>query len=286
MIQTLFEMHPTFFYILVGCYALMIGSLLNVIIYRIPLMLKAEWTLQCQSLNSPTTFTKPSINLFYPRSFCTACKTQIKAWQNIPVISYLVLRGRCGHCKHPISSRYPLIEIATALLFVYATMHFGFSIQLGFALFFISLVLCLFFIDLDTQLLPDSLTLTLLWTGLLANTQVLFTPLSNAVLSAAGAYLFLWLFIQIFYLITGKIGMGNGDFKLFAAFGAWFGWEQLPLILFFSCISGSIIGSLYLKITKKSVKTPIPFGPFLCVSGIIVLFWGENLVKWYINLLL
>jgi leader peptidase (prepilin peptidase)/N-methyltransferase len=283
MIQTFSEMYPTVFYVLIGCYALLIGSLLNVIIYRIPLMLKAEWALQCQSLDNITAPVTPTLNLFFPRSFCPSCKAQVKAWQNIPVISYLLLRGRCGQCKHPISSRYPFVEIVTALLFMYATMHFGLTVQLGFALFFICILLCLFFIDLDTQLLPDSLTLTLLWAGLLANTLNLFAPLSTAVLSAAGAYLFLWSIIKIFYLITGKIGMGNGDFKLFAAFGAWFGWEQLPLILLLSCLSGSIIGSIYLKINKKTSNTPIPFGPFLCASGIIALFWGSQLMEWYIH---
>jgi leader peptidase (prepilin peptidase)/N-methyltransferase len=164
-----------------------------------------------------------------------------------------------------------------------AALMFGFNLTLIFVLIFIWLLICLCAIDFQHQLLPDSLTLSLLWVGLIANTQSLFTTLPNAVLSAAGAYAALWLFIKLFYLLTGKIGMGNGDFKLFAAFGAWLGWTQLPMILLISSISGSIIGMIYLKSTHQTKETPIPFGPFLCLAGLISLFFGKAIVKWYLG---
>lgn len=179
--------------------------------------------------------------------------------------------------------RYPLVEILTLILSLYALFHFGLSLELVFSLLFVWICICLIFIDMDHQLLPDNLTLSLLWAGLIANTMQIYTSLPNAVLSAAGAWLALWSFIQLFYLITGKIGMGHGDFKLFAAFGAWFGWTLLPLTLIMASLSGAVIGSIVLKIKKKNNDTPIPFGPFLAVSGIISLFWGQNIMAWYLS---
>jgi leader peptidase (prepilin peptidase) / N-methyltransferase len=276
--------HPYLMYGFIGVLSLAIGSLLNVIIYRLPLMLEAEWKQQCCELLKLEESEKPKINLFFPRSFCPSCKTQISAWQNIPLLSYLFLRGRCAHCKTTIPIRYPFIELLTLLLSLYACWHFGFTISLGFALIALWLILCMVFIDLDHQLLPDSLTLSLLWIGLIANTEQLFTTLPDAVLSAAGAYLALWLFINLFYLMTGKIGMGNGDFKLFAAFGAWFGWQLLPMILLLSSFTGAIAGIIYLKWSNQSRDTTIPFGPFLCISGLIALFWGKAIMSWYLKL--
>lgn len=272
-----------YLYLFVVLYGFALGSFFNVLIYRLPLMLKAEWTAQCCTLlNQPLPFSEKPVNLFFPRSFCPNCHAQVKIWQNIPLLSYLFLKGRCYYCKTAISLRYPGIECLTGLLFLLASWEFGFTLQLLFALIFISLIICLFFIDFDTQLLPDSLTLSLLWAGLIANTAGLFIALPDAVFGAAGAYMGLWLFIKLFYCLTGKIGMGNGDFKLFAAFGAWFGASMLPLILLFSCIAGSITGFLYLHIAKKSKDTPIAFGPFLCVAGLIALFWGKAILSWYL----
>lgn len=274
-----------YLYVFIGLFSLCVGSLLNVVIFRLPLMLRAEWLKECRSLmNQEDGESTPPINLFLPRSFCPSCKNTVKAWHNIPVLSYLFLRGRCAYCQHPISLRYPIIELMTFALSLMALFHFGLSWQCLFALLFIWLTIPLLFIDLDHQLLPDSLTLSLLWLGLVANTQNLFTTLPNAVLSAVGAYLALWLFIRIFYWITGKIGMGNGDFKLFAAFGAWFGWTQLPLILLLSSIAGAIIGSLYLKFQRKTRDTPIPFGPYLCIAGLVSLFYGQMIIDWYLGL--
>ncbi len=285
MLQELIADYPWFLYLGIGLFSLCVGSLLNLIIYRLPLMLEREWKQQCcELLALENKENNPAINLFFPRSFCPQCKTQIKSWQNIPIFSYLMLRGACHQCKAPISIRYPLIELFTMLISLYAFWHFGFNPQLIFVLLALWLLIPLFFIDLDHQLLPDSITLSLLWLGLIANSYSLFTDLSNAVLSAAGAYLGLWLFIKLFYLITGKIGMGNGDFKLFAAFGAWFGWTSLPLILLFSSMTGAVVGLIYLKMNKKSKDTTIPFGPFLCIAGVIYLFWGTKIIHWYLQM--
>lgn len=278
------QLPAVYCYIFIALFSLCVGSLLNVIIYRLPVMLKAEWLKDCQLLMQQEVKQETTaINLFFPRSFCPSCKNTVKAWHNIPLLSYLLLRGRCAYCQHPIALRYPMVELLTCALSIVALFHFGLTWHCLFALLFIWLIIPMFFIDLDEQLLPDSLTLGLLWLGLIANTQGLFTSLPNAVLSAVGAYLALWLFIQLFYLITGKIGMGNGDFKLFAAFGAWFGWTQLPLILLFSSIAGAIIGSIYLKFQEKNKDTPIPFGPYLCLAGLVTLFYGPTILNWYLG---
>ncbi|KTD26153.1 MULTISPECIES: prepilin peptidase [Legionella] len=266
---------------LLAILALAIGSLLNVIIYRLPLMLQAERENECRQ---GTPFKPQSkLNLFLPRSFCPACKTPIPARFNVPLLSYCLLRGRCRTCKQPIPLRYPMVELLSCLFSLLAAWYFGFGITLLFVLLFIWILIVLFFIDLEHQLLPDSLTLSLLWLGLIANTQSLFTTLPDAVLSAALAYLALWLFIQLFYLFTHKIGMGNGDFKLFAAFGAWFGWVQLPLILLFASLTGAIVGFAYLKYRGKTKDTPIPFGPFLCLAGMFSLFLGKAIMHWYLS---
>ena len=275
--------HPLLAYTLLGLFSLIVGSFLNALIYRLPLMLQTEWRTECRVLLQLPAEPESKINLCYPRSFCPNCKKMIRAWQNIPLLSYIFLKGRCGQCKQPISLRYPLIEALCMSLSVIAAWCFSFNPTLLFALLFIWILICLCFIDLEHQLLPDSLCLSLLWLGLIANTESLFTTLPNAVLSAAGAYLFLWILIKVFYLCTGKIGMGHGDFKLFAAFGAWFGWTQLPLILIASSLSGAITGLIYLKLTGKPRNTTIPFGPFLCIAGLVSLFYGEQIMSWYLT---
>lgn len=285
MIEELITHHTSFLYVALAVFSLCVGSLLNVIIYRMPLMLTAEWKRQCcELLDMKEKEPQQHINLFFPRSFCPHCKTLVSAWQNIPIISYLFLKGRCHTCHGPISIRYPLIELLTLILSVYASWHFGFTLMLPFVLLAIWILICLIFIDIDHQLLPDSLTLSLLWLGLLANTQYDFaSSLTDAVCSAAGAYLALWVFIKLYYVITGKIGMGHGDFKLFAAFGAWFGWVLLPLILLMSSLTGAIVGIIYLKHNNKHPDTTIPFGPFLCISGLIALFWGHDIIDGYLH---
>lgn len=279
-----FHPYSYIFYSLLALFSLAVGSFLNVVIFRLPQMMYEQWKQECQLLvkGSPLPLSS-SVNLFFPRSFCPACHKTIKAIHNIPVLSWLLLKRKCAYCDHKIPARYPLIELMCCFLSLFAAWHFGPSLTLCFSLLFIWITLCLLFIDLDHQLLPDSLTLTLLWLGLLANTMSLFTSLPDAVLSACIAYLFLWLLIKIFYFITGKIGMGNGDFKLLAAFGAWFGWLQLPLILLLASFSGAIIGIIYLNRSKQHKDTPIPFGPFLCISGLIALFWGKSILNWYLH---
>ena len=276
-------MNPMVTYVLFGLFSLAVGSLLNVVIHRLPLMLQKEWRVECRQLLALPKAPEKSINLFLPRSFCPQCMHLIYAWQNIPILSFICLRGRCHHCKHPISWRYPLVEVLCMGLSLLAACFFGWNATLFFACLFIWWLIPLFFIDFQHQILPDSLNLSLLWIGLMANTQSLFTTLPNAVLSAVGAYVGLWLFIKLFYLLTGKVGMGHGDFKLFAAFGAWFGWTQLPLILVTASLSGAITGFIYLQTTKKSHQTPIPFGPFLCIAGLLSLFYGNTCWEWYLG---
>lgn len=284
-IQLIIVANTPFFYGLVALVSLLVGSLLNVFIYRLPLMLKQDFLTNCHNVLQIDTNELKKINLFFPRSFCPNCQYKLSWFQNIPLISYLFLGGRCGFCQSPISFRYPLVEILSSILAVFACWQIGFNLILVFVLLFTWILLILVFIDIEHQLLPDCLTLSLLWLGLLANTQSLFIPLETAVLSAMGAWLTLWLFIQGYYLISGKVGMGNGDFKLFAAFGAWFGWTQLPIILLIACITGAITGIIYLKTQNKTQDTPIPFGPFLCFAGFISLFWGHSLVNWYTSFL-
>lgn len=270
-------------YFLVALFSLAIGSLLNVIIYRLPLMLETEWQYHCLHQSDKPEKRPAFLNLFFPRSFCPSCKTTIPARFNLPLLGYLLLRGRCQFCKQPISLRYFVVELISCLLALFAAWHFAFSPTLLFALAYIWILICLFYIDLDHQLLPDSLSLSLLWLGLVANTQNLFTSLPDAVLSAAAAYLSLWAIIKLYYFFTGKIGMGNGDFKLFAAFGAWFGWQLLPFILLISSLAGTATGILYLRLKNKTKDTPIAFGPFLCLAGLISLFWGTKLMNWYLH---
>lgn len=266
-IQILHHLYPITSMLIFSCYALMMGSVLSMMIYRIPIIIQQEY------LNVHLdSYDRPTFNLFLPRSHCTHCKKTIPFWHNIPLFSYLFLRGHCHFCQKRIAWRYPVIEILTLFLSLAAMHTFGVHLMLIWALIFIFLTLCLAFIDLEHQILPDNLTFILLWIGLLINTQTVFCTLPNAVWSAAGAYISLWLFIKLFYWITGKIGMGHGDFKLFAAFGAWFGWTALPTILLIACSFGAILGLCYLKWTHQDRNTPIPFGPYLCLGGLAYLF--------------
>lgn len=276
---------PVFFFT-VAIISLCVGSLLNVIISRLPKMLNQQWQQHCSEIMACELPPQDKINLFFPRSHCPKCSQLIKAWQNIPIVSYLFLRGRCFYCKQSISWRYPFIEALTVALSLLIAWQFGPGLVCIAALLFTWMLICLCFIDIDHQLLPDNLTLSLLWLGLLCNTQGMFISLENAVISAAIAYLLLWSFMQLFYLITGKIGMGHGDFKLLAALCAWVGWQQLPFILIFSSLSGAIIGIIVLKLKSKDKDTPIPFGPFLCVAGYIALLYGQSINEWYLTTML
>ncbi len=263
----------------------MVGSFLNVVIYRLPKMMELSWRGECEFLLTGKEPEKPAahFNLAFPASHCPHCNAAIRPWQNIPVVSYLLLRGRCASCATPISARYPVIEAITGLLSAYAAFHFGFTWELLATLFFLWALLTLTMIDVDHQLLPDQITLPLLWLGLLLNTQHVFVSINDAVIGAAAGYLILWSVYHVFKLVTGKEGMGFGDFKLLAALGAWMGWQMLPVIILLSSLVGAVVGSLILAFQRKGKSTPIPFGPYLAGAGVIAFFWGDFLIKNYLQ---
>lgn len=265
------------------------GSFFNVIIYRLPLMMQSEWQRECELLlgtqtDTPSPTEKTNFNIAIPNSHCPHCKAPIKAWHNIPIVSYLFLKGRCASCQAGISLRYPVIELATALLGVGCLALFGLGAY-GFATAALCwTLLILTAIDIDHQLLPDQLTLPLLWIGLLLSASGISPiPLQDAVFGAVAGYLSLWSVYWLFKLVTGKEGMGYGDFKLLAALGAWLGWQQLPVIIIFSSLVGAVLGSLYIAINKSGRGTTIPFGPYLAGAGLITLFWGELIVDNYLQ---
>lgn len=260
---------------LAGLFGLLIGSFLNVVIHRIPKMMQHESdNYVAHESGKPLPHTE-RFNLMLPRSACPQCGHQITALENIPVVSYLVLRGKCSGCKTPISVRYPIIESLTGILSAFLIWRFGSGLAGLATLLFAYLLIAMTFIDADTQLLPDDLTLPLLWAGLLINLQATFVPISDAVIGAAAGYLSLWSIYWLFKLVTGKEGMGYGDFKLLAALGAWLGWSMLPIILLLSSIVGAIVGISLIIFSKRSRDNPIPFGPYLAAAGMIALLYGK-----------
>jgi leader peptidase (prepilin peptidase) / N-methyltransferase len=264
---------------------LMVGSFLNVVIHRLPKMMELSWKQQCAELHGEEPAPRASYNLMVPRSACPHCNHVISAWENIPVISYVLLRGKCKGCGAAISPRYPIIEAISGILSAYAAAHFGFGLAVTGALLLIWALLALTAIDFDTQLLPDNITLPLLWTGLIFNLFGIFTHLPDAVLGAAIGYLALWSVYWLFKLVTGKEGMGYGDFKLLAALGAWLGWQMLPLIILLSSLVGAVVGITLIVVLKHGRNIPIPFGPYLAGGGLIALFWGQTLTQEYLRLL-
>ena len=284
--MTLFEAlrtHSWFLYLAVVLFGLCVGSFLNVVIYRLPKMMEAQWRAECASLAGEEPAAGEVFNLVHPRSRCPSCGTQITALQNVPVVSWLVLRGKCARCKAPISFRYPAVEIAAGVLAAVMAWRFGYSAALLGALVFSWALLALTFIDLDTQLLPDDITLPLLWAGLLANMFGAFTDLRSAVLGAVGGYMLLWLVYWGFRLIAKKEGMGYGDFKLLAALGAWVGWQVLPFIVVVSAGVGAIVGGIVLWLSRRGMETRIPFGPYLALGGLAALLYGRQAVIWWIG---
>lgn len=260
---------------LAGLFGLLIGSFLNVVIHRIPKMMQHESdNYVAHESGKPLPHTE-RFNLMLPRSACPQCGHQITALENIPVVSYLVLRGKCSGCKTPISVRYPIIELLTGTLSAFLIWRFGSGLAGLATLLFAYLLIAMTFIDADTQLLPDDLTLPLLWAGLLVNLQATFVPLSDAVIGAAAGYFSLWSIYWLFKLVTGKEGMGYGDFKLLAALGAWLGWSMLPIILLLSSVVGAIVGICLIVFSKRGRDNPIPFGPYLAVAGMIALLYGK-----------
>mgnify|MGYP003632151198 FL=1 len=264
---------------------LLIGSFLNVVIYRIPLQLSASWrkdSLDFLGMEPDAKTTK--VNIVVPASHCPKCGAEVKPWQNIPVISYLFLKGKCASCSTPISLQYPLIEIVCALLTTYVVLHFGVNTTGLLVLLFSWSLLALTGIDFNEQLLPDNITLPLLWLGLLVDTHNTFATLNDAVIGAAAGYLALWWVFWVFKLLTGKEGMGHGDFKLLAALGAWMGWQQLLLIVLLSSMVGAIIGIAMMVFMGRDKQIPIPFGPYLAAAGWIALIWGDSITSHYLSL--
>ncbi|MCZ6898483.1 MAG: A24 family peptidase [Nitrosomonadaceae bacterium] len=281
---TLLQTAPILFISLCATIGLMVGSFLNVVILRLPKMMEREWHQQCAELRGETIETLPPLSIAKPRSACPHCQHKITALENIPILSYLVLRGRCSQCNTSISPRYPIIEALTGIISGFVAWNFGYGFLALAALIFVWAMIALAFIDLDTQLLPDDITLPLLWAGLLVNLGDGFTDIRSAIIGAVSGFLALWSVYWCFKIATGKEGMGYGDFKLLAVIGAWFGWKMLPLVILISSLVGAVVGIGLIVITKHGRNVPIPFGPYLVGGGLIALFWGNQLNHTYLGL--
>jgi len=327
-ILDLFQHNAIVFYGIVAFVSLMVGSFLNVVIHRVPIMMERGWkegvdeylsehatqftgvddlaiaqvqssktetaadTLQSDAVSNiasaPAVVSQAStepFNLAVPRSRCPGCHKEISAWQNIPVLSYLMLGGKCGNCKHPISLRYPIVEVVTMLLSLVVAWQFGPTPQAALGLVVTWFLVSMSMIDIDHQLLPDNMTLPLMWIGLLAAFLPVFADLPSAVIGAAAGYMVLWTVYQLFRVITGKEGMGYGDFKLLAALGALFGWQVLPIIILVSSLVGAVVGVAIIAVTGRDKNIPMPFGPYLAAAGWIAMLWGESLSNGYYGLL-
>jgi leader peptidase (prepilin peptidase)/N-methyltransferase len=278
---------------------LVIGSFLNVVIYRLPIMLERDWRAQAADLLAPAApalaasiapAAPERLTLSTPGSACPSCRAPIKAWQNIPVVSWLLLRGRCASCKTKISIRYPLVELATGLLSAWVAWHFGFGAPAACGLLVTWALIALTGIDIDHQLLPDGITMPLMWAGLLA--AVIVGPIAgspipvsthDAIIGAVSGYVSLWLVFHTFRLITGKEGMGYGDFKLFAALGSWLGWKLLPLVILLSAAAGALLGILLIVLRGRDRSAPMPFGPYLAAAGWLAMLYGDALVSGYLR---
>ena len=277
---------PVLFCTVVGLVGLLVGSFLNVVIYRLPVMMQQSWRKDCQvylGLDIDKALDEP-FNLVLPLSRCPDCNMPIKPYQNIPVVSYIFLRGKCAQCANPISLRYPIIEAFTALTSFMIAWHFGFSPQTGFALLLTWSLIALSFIDIDHHLLPDSITLPSLWLGLLLSVFGLFTDSHASIIGAVAGYLVLWSIFHLFKLLTGKEGMGYGDFKLLSLFGAWLGWQSLPAIILMSSLVGAVVGITMIVFSRHDRNTPIPFGPYLAAAGWIALIWGTDINQFYLHM--
>ncbi|WP_281277699.1 prepilin peptidase [Thalassotalea mangrovi] len=299
-LTSLFEQSPLFYFSTVFILGLVIGSFLNVVIYRLPKMLEQEWYCECRELLSQELNEKGSkalkasrieaeksgiLSLSKPASSCPNCGHKIKAWENIPVISWLLLRGKCSSCKEPISIRYPAIELVTGLLSVAIASHYGVTWVTVAMLLLTWCLVALTMIDFDKMILPDQMTLPLVWIGLLLNLNGMFVSIETAVIGAVAGYMSLYTVFWLFKLVTGKEGMGYGDFKLFAVFGAWFGWQLLPLLILMASFVGAIIGISLMVLRNHEGSKPIPFGPYLAIAGWITALWGEGIWQWYLGLL-
>lgn len=284
MILELVASHVLAFVLFAALLGLLIGSFLNVLIYRLPIMMQREWRAQAlEYLECPPEPVRERFNLLLPSSRCPHCDHQIRSWENIPLVSWLALRGKCSSCRAPISSRYPFVELACGLLSGYVAWHFGFTWQAGAMLLLTWGLVAMSMIDIDHQLLPDSLVLPLLWLGLILNSFGLFVSLESALWGAVAGYLSLWSVYWLFKLVTGKEGMGYGDFKLLAMLGAWGGWQVLPLTILLSSVVGAVLGTILLRVQRAESGTPIPFGPYLAIAGWIALLWGDRITESYLQ---
>ncbi len=274
---------PAFFIGLLLVLGLLVGSFLNVVIHRLPKMMEREWRAFCAELDQQAISPGETFNLLKPRSRCPSCAGPVRAIDNVPLFSYLFLRGKCHHCAAPISLRYPFVEALTGVISAYIAWRFGVSWTAAAALLFCWALIALTFIDADTQLLPDQITQPLIWIGLLVNLSGLFTDIQSALIGAVMGYLTLWSVYWLFKLVTGKEGMGYGDFKLLAAIGAWLGWSMLPVVILLSSFVGAIVGISLIAFARHARGQPIPFGPYLAGGGVIALFWGQNLTQAYLT---
>ena len=281
------QANPWSFIVVAGIVGLIIGSFLNVVIFRLPIMMDREALLACNELMQHPDATTPvhdkPFNLMVPRSSCPHCGHLISALENIPVMSWLFLRARCSQCKEEIPLRYPAVELLTGILSVFIAWYFGMTWQAGAALCFTWALIALTFIDFDHQLLPDAITLPLLWAGVLVSLFGGFTDLESSVLGATGGYLLLWSICNAYRLLTGKEGMGGGDFKLLAMIGAWLGWQHLPFTLFLASAMGATVGLSLILFRQHDKTIPIPFGPYLASAGWISMFWGSSVTRWYLS---
>jgi len=285
--MTIFELlasHALTFVFCASILGLLVGSFLNVVVYRLPIMMQRDWQSQAREvLELQSVEPAERFNLLLPDSSCPHCGHQIRAWENIPIISWLLLRGRCSGCKAPISKRYPLVELACGVLSGYVAWHFGFTWQAGAMLLLSWGLLAMSLIDADHQLLPDVLVLPLLWLGLIVNQSGLFASPGDAFWGAVAGYLSLWSVYWLFKLVTGKEGMGYGDFKLLAMLGAWGGWQILPLTILLSSVVGAVLGLIILRLRSAESGTPLPFGPYLALAGWIALLWGDEITGSYLR---
>jgi leader peptidase (prepilin peptidase)/N-methyltransferase len=285
LIQSL-EQSALFFYLSVAILGLIVGSFLNVVVYRLPIMLQRSWRNDCLNFleqENSTPETPETFNLSTPRSRCPSCQHPISAIENIPILSYLFLKGQCRNCLSPISIRYPVVEFVTSVLSIVIAVQFGVTFQAGVALIFTWLLICLTLIDFDTQLLPDSITLPLLWFALSISLFNIFVDPTTAIIGALAGYLSLWSVFWLFKLATGKEGMGYGDFKLLAAIGALLGWQMLPLVVMLSAFVGAVIGLTMMVCKGHDKNSPIPYGPYLSVAAFIALLWGDKINSIYIQ---
>jgi leader peptidase (prepilin peptidase) / N-methyltransferase len=294
-VALLYSSSPAFFAGSIFLIGLIVGSFVNVVIYRLPIILEREWRSQAADvLSAGTTLTaeppQAPFSLSTPRSACPNCKAPITAWQNIPVVSWLMLRGHCAACRTKISARYPLVELATGVLSAWVAWHFGFGVPAACALLVTWSLIALTGIDIDHQLLPDNITLPLMWAGLVAAVVIgpavgAALPVSpnDAVIGSVAGYVSLWLVFHAFRLVTGKEGMGYGDFKLFAALGAWLGWKVLPLVIILSAATGAVLGLLMIALRGRDRSAPMPFGPYLAAAGWLAMMYGDSLVNGYLR---